>query len=233
MCSYCTTNPRQLLNHVFTIHRHDPNFHIYCSYCMRSYKKLSAYHKHVSRGCTIPLAEDTITEQRSILQSSPELPEGDTCEAEQYSDPGVENQAGPAVYQQWHEAWFILSIKEQHVISQAAVDHVISSTTTLVSTILNNITADIHSTDPQELLKIIDQRVCDAKAVFSGLSTSYQQQKYFVDNFHLVVRHSVGICVFSTPRPQAPQSFSCVHWKDQWAWGKWKRRTRADTDTTK
>ena len=78
MCSYCTTNPRQLLNHVFTIHRHDPNFHVYCSHCMRSYKKLSAYRKHISRGCTEPVVEDITAEQRSLCPSSSELPEGDT-----------------------------------------------------------------------------------------------------------------------------------------------------------
>ena len=117
------------------------------------------------------------------------MPEGDTFDdsvTEQFDDPGVEN---PTICQQWHEARFILSIKEQHVISQAAVDHIMSSTTTLVSTLLDNITANVYSTDPQELLKIIDQRICDAKAMFSGLSTSYQQQKYFVENFHLVVRN--------------------------------------------
>ena len=109
-------------------------------------------------------------------------------------DPGIENRdSWVTILQQWHEARFILSIKEQHVMSQAAIDHVISSTTTLVSTLLNNITAYIHTSDPQEILKIIDQRVCDAKAtMFSGLSTSYQQQKYLVDNFHLVVRHKHG-----------------------------------------
>ena len=69
-------------------------------------------------------------------------------------DPGVEN---PTISQQWHEARFILGIKEQHVVSQAAVDHIISSTTTLVSTLLDGITAGVHSTDPQELLKVIEE----------------------------------------------------------------------------
>ena len=89
VCSYCTIKP----NHVYTIHRHEPNFIIYCSCCMRSYKKLSVYRKHVSRGCKVPLAKDTTEEQRSLLPSSPELQEGDTYDSvtEQYSDPGVEN----------------------------------------------------------------------------------------------------------------------------------------------
>ena len=157
---------------------------------MRSYKKLSAYRKHISRGCTIPVVEDITTEQRSLRPSSSDLPEGDTYDTLINGDPGVEN---PIISQQWHEARFILGIKEQHVISQAAVDHIVSSTTTLVSTLLDSITASVHSTDPHELLKVIEERVCDAKAMFSGLSTSYQQQKYFVDNFHLVVRQCIKI----------------------------------------
>jgi hypothetical protein len=123
---------------------------------MRSYKKLSAYRKHISRGCTIPVAEDITTERHP---SSSELSGGDTYDTlltEQCSDPGVEN---PTISQQWHDARFILGIKEQHVISQA---HIIS-TTTLVSTLLDNITAGVHSTDPHELLKVIEERVCDAK----------------------------------------------------------------------
>ena len=82
-------------------------------------------------------------------------------------DPGVEN---PTINQHWHEARFILGIKEQHVVSQAAVDH-ISSTTTLESTLLDGITAGVHSTDPQELLKMIEEKVCDAKALFSSTKT--------------------------------------------------------------
>ena len=59
----------------------------------------------------------------------------------------------------------------------------------LVSTLLDGITAGVHSTDPQELLKMIEERVCDAKGLFSGFSTAHQQQKYFVDDFHLVVKN--------------------------------------------
>ena len=39
--------------------------------------------------------------------------------------------------QQWHEAAFILSVKEQHVLSQAAVNHVISSAKSLVSNVFD------------------------------------------------------------------------------------------------
>lgn len=57
MCPFCTTESNQLLKHVYTIHRDDPNFHVYCCHCMRSFKKLTAYRKHVSRGCLESLPE--------------------------------------------------------------------------------------------------------------------------------------------------------------------------------
>ena len=181
MCSFCTPEPSQLLNHVYTIHRHDPNFHIYCNCCMRSYKKLSAYRKHVSRGCGATLPQDTMGEpQSSLLPSTAEL-----LELEQSHDCDVERHT---ISQQWHEARFILSIKEEHVLSQVAVDQVRSSTMTLVSSLLDNITSDLRSKDPGEVVRLVEQRVHEAKTMFSGLSTSYQQRKYFSENFNLVVR---------------------------------------------
>lgn len=142
MCSYCTTKPSQLVNHVCTIHRHDPNFHVYCSYCMRSYRKLTAYRKHVSQGCKVPLTEDTTEERQSSLLSP--LPDVSTCDAEESDDNDL-SVGNQAISQRWHEARFILSIKEQYVTSQAAVDQVLASTTTLVSSILETITDDLKS----------------------------------------------------------------------------------------
>ena len=153
---------------------------------MRSYKKLSTYRKHVSRGCRI------IEEQQTL---GPEFITDDVIEEQQTHDPEFEDATDPnvettsimsTITQQWHEARFILSIKEQHVISQAAVDQVLTSTTTLMSTLLDKITADLESEDPEKAL----QRVCEAKdSLFSGLTTAYNQQKYFAQYFHLVVRN--------------------------------------------
>ena len=56
MCSYCSN---QLLNHVLKIHRHDPNFHVYCATCLRSYQTLSSFRKHISRGCVQQVLECT------------------------------------------------------------------------------------------------------------------------------------------------------------------------------
>ena len=55
---------------------------------------------------------------------------------------------------------------------------------TLVSHLLDNITSDLRSKDPGEVVRLVEQRVYEAKTVFSGLQTT----KYFSENFHLLVR---------------------------------------------
>ena len=51
MCSFCATNNATLVSHVCKIHRYDPNFLIYCSRCVRSFKVWDTYKKHLYRGC--------------------------------------------------------------------------------------------------------------------------------------------------------------------------------------
>ena len=53
MCSYSTYQERQLLEHVCTIHRYDPNFIVYCTSCLRSFTKWDSFRKHTYRGCII------------------------------------------------------------------------------------------------------------------------------------------------------------------------------------
>ena len=57
-----------------------------------------------------------------------------------------------------------------------------------MSTLLDKITADLESEDPKKAL----QRVCEAnESLFSGLTTAYNQRKYFAQYFHLVVRNKL------------------------------------------
>ena len=106
----------------------------------------------------------------------------------QNHDLGDESQTSQALTQQWHEAKFILSIKVKHVLSQVAVDQVLSSTTTLLCIMLDHVTADLKAKRPEELLQLVEHRACEAKSsLFSGIHTSYLQHKFFAENFHLVV----------------------------------------------
>lgn len=61
-----------LASHVCKIHRYDPNFLIYCSSCLRSFKVWDTYKKHLYRGCkdvansTIPEINGDATEDEDI-----------------------------------------------------------------------------------------------------------------------------------------------------------------------
>ena len=185
MCTYCTTSEEKLIKHVYTIHRHDPNFHVYCASCLRSYHTLSSFRKHVSRGCrTSAVVED----QNYVTNDCPD----EDMELED-SASGAEPRAYDTVAQdrlsqQWHEARFILSIKERHGLSQAAVDQVLSSTTELVSALLDGICSALKQELPEEWMQLVEKRICETRTLFSDLSSPYFQEKYFKEKFHLVVR---------------------------------------------
>lgn len=51
MCSFCAANNATLITHVCKIYRHDPNFLIYCSRCLWSFRVSETYKKHLYRGC--------------------------------------------------------------------------------------------------------------------------------------------------------------------------------------
>ena len=182
MCSYCASGETQLLNHVLKIHRHDPNFHVYCSSCLRSYHTLSSFRKHISRGCVqVQQENDRSANGEDELE----------MELEHWHSEGSEvrlnfQQETP---QQWHAARFILSIKEKHVLSQAATDTILFSTTELLSSLLDETLASLRQNLPEEWMQLVQQQLSERRTLFSGLSTPYLQQKYFKEEFHLVVRN--------------------------------------------
>ena len=62
MCSFCAADNGTLVSHVCKIHRHDPNFLIYCSRCLRSFRVWDTYKKHLYRGCR-EIASDVTPEE--------------------------------------------------------------------------------------------------------------------------------------------------------------------------
>lgn len=130
MCSFVALQHASLVDHVCTIHREHPNFLVYCESCLRSYTKWDSYKKHRSRGCKGgQTGSHVLTGEAEDLSMS--ITDNDPVD----DDDGVAPMFRPP--QQWHEAAFILSVKEQHVLSQAAVDHVISSAKSLVSNVFD------------------------------------------------------------------------------------------------
>ena len=130
MCSYGSKSLDSLTAHICKNHRSDSRFNVYCKSCFRSYSKWESYRKHVQRGCKV-MPCSTV----DVASSSSFQPE---------SDLGID--FGPSldlsrtdidtltpVSDKWHKATFILSIKEKHILSQVAIDHVLSTKKLFVS----------------------------------------------------------------------------------------------------
>lgn len=89
----------------------------------------------------------------------------------------------------WYEAVYILSIKEKYILSQVAVDEVLSCTKTLVSDILYGIMDDVCSNDmPAETMQMLQSKVENINdTLFERMSSASLQRKYFKKYFNLVV----------------------------------------------
>lgn len=91
--------------------------------------------------------------------------------------------------QNWHAAKFILSIKERHTLSQSAVDCVISSTTSLMSSVTQSILSElkVNHEIPENIMELLENKFKGIGSIFSGISTAYHQRKYFKEVFHKIV----------------------------------------------
>lgn len=93
-----------------------------------------------------------------------------------------------AVQDDWQEATFILNLKEQYVLPQVAIDHVVSCTKVLVSDILGRIINDVCGNLPADSTKLLENRVMKTNTtLFGHLSTASLQKKYFKQHFNLIV----------------------------------------------
>ena len=146
MCTYCTTSEKELVDHVCKIHRYHPNFQVYCASCLRSYSNWNSFKKHLSRGCSLQVhrdhsegSVDTSPTSHDFDPSSPGDPEELLCS---------NSLATPS--QQWHEAAYLLYIKEKHVITQAAIDTILPHTNQLFSSLLGSVSRELKTKLPKE-----------------------------------------------------------------------------------
>ena len=164
MCTFATPNSNHLQKHIYTVHRDDPNFHVYCSFCNRSFKKLSAYRKHLFRGCkaqhTIEstyVQDDEDSEPENFVQ--PTLNVDESCTSQRSEETHLQ------LDKKWLEARYILGLKEKYSITQTAIDHVVLSTASLLSSVLDSITAGTGDSSSDEALLLIKKglmlpRIC-------------------------------------------------------------------------
>ena len=189
MCEFSTQRQSTLVDHIFSIHRDDPHFLIYCSRCYRSYTKWDSYRKHVYRGNCKNIEDGSDTGNEGSQPMSVDSDDNDLSAQE--ADDGGSGADEQQVADTWHAAVFILSIKEQHMLTQAAVDRVISSTSTLISRLNRGIVQDLEQAYggvvPDSIMSDITSRVQRTESIFSGISTAYEQKKFFKETFNVVV----------------------------------------------
>lgn len=180
MCCYTFRHLDLLAAHIISKHKDDPQFNVYCKLCLRSYTKWDSYRKHVQRGCS---GCSTVLPNVSSPSSQLEIEE---CNDEDL--PEVQPESSSIVNQSWHEAAFILNIKEQYVVSQAVIDHMLSSTKILVSNLLSGIINDLGDIVPIETMELIKSRIrITDTSLFNGLTTACLQKSFFKQHFDLVV----------------------------------------------
>ena len=191
LCSYFASNEEQLLRHVCQIHEHDPNFLIYCSTCSRSFTKLDSFKKHKSRSSECSYKEDQPSLTPPALSTAPDHNNGmsptSNCDG---GDSSSFVLAPRPQSTKWRAATFILGIKEKHLISQAAVDTVLLSTTSLVNGLLQDVVTGLREELPEGGKEVLDKKIREGSfdlQPFRGLETAYLQGKYFRECFELVV----------------------------------------------
>ena len=187
MCSYSTSVLQSLVDHVCRSHKTDPKFHVYCKSCLRSYTKWDSYRKHVQRGCeSMP---------SSITQDPVTITEGYSGnDGQEDHESGMELEdanLGPRpVSRQWHDAAYILNIKEKYILSQAAIDQLLSATAAFVTNILSDLLNEVSDCVPIDILHKLEEKVRKTNdTLFNGVSTAFLQRKYFKQHFGLVVSY--------------------------------------------
>ena len=183
-----------LVKHVCRVHEHEAKFLIYCGQCSRSYTKLASFKKHIQHSSECrAFNQAAINEAASSSSETILLPAAEDADMQDLGsvvilEPGQEDLAPPPM--KWRADAFLLSIKERHLLSQAAVDTMVPSSTSLVGGILDDVLAELRGALPNEALPVLEEKVEEglfSLKPFEGLETAYFQKRYMRELFKLVV----------------------------------------------
>ena len=208
LCNLLSPDLRSYISHLRQIHSKQPNFSLTCGIqeCSLEFKTFSAFNSHVYRVHRDSLHLDTSSSD-CMTASDQHLSQGPTCSTEfDYPAYILENQHAPEEiqYDVWHllgvdqqqqqreAAKFLLKLKEVCNVSERTVAEVVTgyrhlfahSLRVIKATVKDSLgTAGVSMSDVEGL----EEAFIDVPDVFEGLQTTYLQEKYFRDNFHLQV----------------------------------------------
>lgn len=180
MCSFITRSLDTLTSHIIKMHKNDAQFNVSCKSCLRSYTRWDSFRKHIQRGCSEPISVSSSTftslggdEEETVIE---------------HENDDLSSSRNSSLVKSWHEAAFILTIKEKCVVSQVVIDQIIVATKIYVSDLLQEIIRNLHESltdDTIEQVKIKMKQASDH--LFHDLSSAFLQHSYFLNNFNLVV----------------------------------------------
>ncbi|XP_065902216.1 uncharacterized protein [Dysidea avara] len=215
LCSFNHFTVKDILSHIRAYHSNEPNFCVTCGLdgCSTTSRTFSGLYSHIYRhhreyidkrgSCNAD--NDDIVESTSNQGKTQAQDVAADSTSRSFDEPltnindqGVELTAD-IEFLTGHDreaikrssALLLLKLKEHHRLSQAAIDDVVegfrglfTSTMEYVKAALRSKLADIGF-NPCDI-NAMDEVFNDIEEPFSGLATEYQQNAYYLNQFHLV-----------------------------------------------
>ena len=208
MCSYSCTDANLLVKHTVREHKYDPNFRIHCTICGTSFDKYNSFQKHVKRNHTgdiivdPPVDRENGEDQLQQFQDfhiNPNADPNPLANSINLESEGVieeDTDHGNINKMQWYTARFILNLKEKCRVTQVAVNDTLDATKDLVDQVVTVIKKRLQARCLHENINFSDiannddgeeSDLFDTSFLFDHVNSQYLQNKFFKENFNLVV----------------------------------------------
>ncbi|XP_066588077.1 uncharacterized protein [Prorops nasuta] len=207
MCYYKCISYSNLMNHILRYHRFDPLFKIQCVHhgCGSTFKKWKSFRQHLFRKHPnyARLNNDIISHQEDHNDFLYAIDDNSCDRCNEDSDEGelvCEEILDVTKLIECNVAQFIVNIRENCNVSNAAVEKIIDGVTSLVDFYLAVIMKEIRSrSDPDtnevnfQDIKVICTEKYPAKFIFSSIQSKKALDKILVNTFNMVPTKTVVI----------------------------------------
>jgi len=188
-CSYCdyVGLPTDIVRHSVAQHSNHPSFFLCCDACGATYKKYESFRKHVQR--KHPKSD---TDETSGIPAALEDSMGDANEISQ-SASHSENAEKLEEQLMQQSASYILKLKSVYGLSQSCIEDIMQHTKSITETVTavtrERLLGEIEQ--DRSMKSVLDEKVMDWDSVgdvdvFTGIESSWMQQKYFREQFGLI-----------------------------------------------
>lgn len=201
MCNFLAPTTSLWLSHIRSVHSTDANFQINC--CSTSYNKCPSFVSHMYRR-----HRDLLTVQRRTYESSAvDLPAQSDPQCSEITEmhSNIESHEQHAINQllgndaeaqKKVSALFLLHLKESKGLSQSAVNEVVVASQKLFNHTMGRIQAGVMDCLSKNGLVSSDLPGLDNvfKSVqdpFSGLTSTFLQEKYYREELKCIVSHTL------------------------------------------